>query len=103
MSNTSDTTASKKGKDSQDTNDSHSGSDFNVDTNLMQVRKAADSVLKWGGGHAKEKKVARQKKKDTQQMRRRVCRFGSECFRKDCYFMHPERNATKSLKKEEVS
>jgi len=45
--------------------------------------KAARSVLKWGGGHASEKKF---KKKAS----RKPCRFGSECVRKDCMFYHPE-------------
>lgn len=46
--------------------------------------KAAGSVLKWGGGHA-------QAKKQRQKMKRTLCRFGSECIRKDCFFFHPER------------
>ena len=47
-------------------------------------KKAASTVLKWGGGHAAKKKYLRE-------MKRKVCRFGSECVRKDCYFAHPER------------
>ncbi|KAL3923718.1 MAG: hypothetical protein SGILL_001496 [Bacillariaceae sp.] len=46
--------------------------------------KAADSVLKWGGGHAN-------KKKQLKKAKRRLCQFGSECMRKDCFFYHPER------------
>ena len=46
--------------------------------------KAADSVLKWGGGHAKSKKLQRK-------AQRRVCQFGSECVRNDCMFNHPGR------------
>jgi len=46
--------------------------------------KAAESVLKWGGGHASNKKLERK-------MNRRLCQFGKECFRKDCNFAHPEK------------
>lgn len=46
--------------------------------------KAATSVLKWGGGHASQKKFGRQ-------MKRTICRFGAECYRTDCFFAHPER------------
>lgn len=46
--------------------------------------KAANSVLKWGGGHAIEKKTMKKNK-------RRICQFGANCFRKDCFFYHPER------------
>ena len=49
--------------------------------------KAADSVLKWGGGHANKKKLMKKTK-------RRLCQFGAECIRKDCFFYHPERNDT---------
>ena len=48
--------------------------------------KAADSVLKWGGGHAKTKKLQRKAQK-------RVCQFASQCARKDCMFYHPERDS----------
>ena len=48
--------------------------------------KAAKSVLKWGGGHAK-------KKKDQRSWSRRPCQFGAECIRKDCFFYHPERES----------
>jgi predicted sulfurtransferase len=47
-------------------------------------KKAASSVLKWGGGHAHEKK---QKRK----MQRRLCQFGTDCVREDCFFLHPNR------------
>ena len=47
--------------------------------------KAARSVLKWGGGHAVEKKKARK-------LSRIPCRFGTECSREDCVFMHPGKN-----------
>jgi hypothetical protein len=46
--------------------------------------KAAKSVLKWGGGHAT-------KKKEKRKCKTRLCQFGAECFRKDCFFYHPER------------
>lgn len=54
----------------------------------MTEGKAAKSVLKWGGGHAA-------KKKEKIKFSRRPCQFGVECFRKDCFFYHPERE-TKS-------
>ena len=50
----------------------------------MTKRKAADSVLKWGGGHAKRKKEKRK-------LQRILCQFGKECIRKDCMFAHPDR------------
>mmetsp|Transcript_1655 Transcript_1655/g.3022 ORF Transcript_1655/g.3022 Transcript_1655/m.3022 type:complete len:571 (-) Transcript_1655:1744-3456(-) len=50
----------------------------------QKKRKAADSVLKWGGGHAKNKKLQKIAKA-------RLCHFGKECIRKDCVFAHPER------------
>ena len=49
---------------------------------------AAPSVLKWGGGHAKEKKRKRK-------LQRKVCKFGSQCHRDDCFFLHPEKRGTK--------
>ncbi len=48
--------------------------------------KAAKSVLKWGGGHAK-------KKRDKRSWSRRPCQFGADCVRKDCFFYHPERES----------
>lgn len=51
--------------------------------------KAADSVLKWGGGHAN-------KKKQLKKMKRRQCQFGSECVRSDCFFYHPARDGAKA-------
>jgi hypothetical protein len=56
-----------------------------ADKALCRSGKAANSVLKWGGGHATEKKKL---KKNI----RRLCQFGSNCYRKDCFFYHPERN-----------
>lgn len=46
--------------------------------------KAARSVLKWGGGHAKEKKEKRK-------LSKRPCQFGNDCVRKDCFFYHSGR------------
>jgi predicted sulfurtransferase len=49
--------------------------------NKKEQKMAASSVLKWGGGHAAKKKLGRKAK-------RRLCQFGSECMRKDCFFLH---------------
>jgi predicted sulfurtransferase len=57
--------------------------------------KAADTVLKWGGGHANKKKERKEKKK----MKRRLCQFGTECVRKDCFFHHPERESNSKKNK----
>jgi len=51
---------------------------------VCQTGKAANSVLKWGGGHATEKKKFKK-------INRRLCQFGANCFRNDCFFYHPER------------
>jgi predicted sulfurtransferase len=51
---------------------------------VHHTSKAANSVLKWGGGHAIEKKKLKKNN-------RRPCQFGANCFRKDCFFYHPER------------
>lgn len=50
--------------------------------NKKDQKMAASSVLKWGGGHASKKKLGRK-------AGRRHCQFGSECVRKDCFFLHP--------------
>jgi predicted sulfurtransferase len=52
--------------------------------------KAAPTVLKWGGGHATEKKAKRKWK-------RTPCRFGKDCVRPDCLFQHPADVQQKSL------
>jgi predicted sulfurtransferase len=57
-----------------------------------QMGKAADSVLKWGGGHSK-------KNKQLKKLKRRLCQFGSECVRPDCFFYHPERESMKDTAK----
>ena len=64
-----------EGNDKKDTNDG---------APKQNESKAAKSVLKWGGGHAK-------KKKDQRSWSRRPCQFGADCVRKDCFFYHPER------------
>jgi predicted sulfurtransferase len=53
------------------------------DVDNSERGKAADSVLKWGGGHAN-------KKKQLKKMKRRLCQFGRECVRQDCFFHHPD-------------
>jgi len=60
----------------------------NKNNTPAQKQKAAASVCKWGGGHAKQKKFARK-------MKQTSCRFGSECTRKDCFFSHPDRQTEK--------
>lgn len=60
------------------------GKEGKANNDICQNAKAANSVLKWGGGHAAQKK--KQKKNS-----RRLCQFGENCFRKDCFFYHPER------------
>lgn len=54
-------------------------------TSVFRPGKAAESVLKWGGGHAV-------KKKKLNKMKRRLCQFGANCVRKDCFFYHPNRD-----------
>lgn len=53
----------------------------NEDIKGKEQKKAAASVLKWGGGHATQKKEIRK-------LKRKKCRFGAECVRKDCFFAH---------------
>ncbi|CAM9230119.1 unnamed protein product, partial [Ectocarpus fasciculatus] len=54
--------------------------------------KAAASVCKWGGGHAKSKKMNRQRERqDTvnkTKLQDQPCKFGRACTRTDCWFSH---------------
>ena len=47
---------------------------------------ASTTVLKWGGGHAKEKKKERNMKRKGQE---KECKFGAQCSREKCWFSHP--------------
>jgi hypothetical protein len=55
---------------------------------VASEKKAAKSVLKWGGGHAA-------KKKEKRRYSRKLCQFGVDCVRKDCFFYHPEKNESR--------
>ncbi len=83
VANSSQTTP----KESEKRNHSDLGLDGNQHQN--QVGKAADSILKWGGGHAKNKKQLKK-------MKRWLCQFGADCIRHDCFFFHPERKSTEN-------
>lgn len=61
-----------------------------TDDNSTNEKKTAKSVLKWGGGHAT-------KKKEKRKWSKKLCQFGSECVRKDCFFYHPERKHGKNV------
>lgn len=69
---------------------SEGGEVSNISANTTETKtssnekKAAKSVLKWGGGHAI-------KKKEKRRYSRKLCQFGADCVRKDCFFYHPER------------
>ena len=59
--------------------------------------KAAGSVMKWGGGSQwGSKKKAKRAEEAAKNIKRktsgdsRLCRFGVECTRKDCWFTHPK-------------
>jgi predicted sulfurtransferase len=47
---------------------------------------ASTTVLKWGGGHAKEKKKERTLKRTGKD---KECKFGDACSREGCWFSHP--------------
>ena len=53
---------------------------------------AAKTVCKWGGGHAKGKKRARQDGRAQQRLEAGAatvaCKFGKECTRANCWFSH---------------
>ena len=61
-----------------------------MNDNNTNEKKTAKSVLKWGGGHAT-------KKKEKRKWSKKLCQFGSECVRKDCFFYHPERKHGKNV------
>jgi len=76
---------SSLGTDSDDRHNELAAAEKGDKTNKIgRTGKVADSVLKWGGGHAN-------KKKKLKKMKRRLCQFGADCVRKDCFFNHPER------------
>lgn len=64
---------------------------FTLSATETQMKKAAKSVLKWGGGHAS-------KKKEKRKYSRKLCQFGSDCVRKDCFFYHPEKGGSLTKK-----
>lgn len=49
---------------------------------------AAKTVCKWGGGHAKLKKRARQQGRSKSRFELTPCKYGKECTRADCWFAH---------------
>lgn len=53
-------------------------------------KQAAKSVMKWGGGHAAEKKKRRaQESAGSGSGSGRPCKFGLDCCRANCWFSHP--------------
>lgn len=60
--------------------------------NSSCVAKAAASVCKWGGGHAKTKKLNRKTERlnnaNKVKLSDQPCRFGPSCTRTDCWFSH---------------
>jgi hypothetical protein len=58
---------------------------------------ASKTVLKWGGGHAKEKKTERSLKRKGKE-----CKFGDACTREGCWFLHP-RDEGGGVKKAKIS
>lgn len=59
-------------------------------------KKAASSVLKWGGGHAHSKKEKQKEKRRSTKLNKLECQFGKECTRSDCFFSHPGRGVKAS-------
>jgi hypothetical protein len=50
--------------------------------------KAAKTVCKWGGGHARDKHKEKTNRKMIEKVGAKPCKFGAACTRADCWFSH---------------
>jgi len=62
--------------------------DNGVHTKSTMGGGAAKTICKWGGGHAKRKKMSRQGSRAKKRLETKPCKFGKECTRADCWFWH---------------